>query len=257
MEFQGNGTPLSTSGLAETTQLLAVGGAEIWAVLTVETGTCGFLPDRRPSILFEQHIFHRQTGGRFDSIAPNISSAKPGNYGAQGSHQYDRLQQAASLDRKAALVSASWGIGQVMGFNAGIAGYGDVELMVNAMSESEDKQLLAVGAEIKHNRLDGALRSHDWAKFARGYNGSNYAINQYDDRLRAAHQKYCAGPLPDLDTRAAQLYLTYLGFAPGPVDGVAGRFTRSAVQQFQERQGVSPTAHIDSNLLQLLKGAIV
>jgi len=257
MEFQGSGAPLSASGLAEAFELLAAGAAEIWAVLTVETGTCGFLTDRRPCILFEQHIFHRQTGSRFDSTASDISSAKPGNYGANGSHQYDRLLRAAALDRKAALLSASWGIGQVMGFNAQIAGYSDVELLVKAMSESEDKQLLAVAGEIKHNKLDSALRSHDWATFARGYNGPNFAINQYDQRLGAAHQKYSAGLLPDLNVRAAQLYLTYLGYAPGPVDGVAGRFTQSALQQFQLRHNMPARDRFDSDLLARLKAAVV
>ena len=256
MEFQGSGTPLSRSGMTDVLDLLAVRDADIWAVLTVETGTCGFLPDRRPCILFEQHIFHRQTRGQFDSRAPDISSAKPGNYGASGNHQYDRLLRAAALDRKAALLSTSWGIGQVMGFNAQIAGYSDVESMVKAMEESEDKQLLAVAGEIKHNKLDSALRSHDWRTFARGYNGPNYAINQYDRRLDAACQKYSAGLLPDLDIRAAQLYLTYLGYAPGPVDGVAGRFTLSALQQFQQRQGLPVTDHVDSELLTRLRDAV-
>jgi hypothetical protein len=257
MEFQGAGTPLSASGLAKGFDLLTVGPAEVWAVLTVETGTCGFLGDRRPSILFEQHIFHQQTGGKFDSTAPDISNKTPGNYGARGGHQYDRLMRAAALDRKSALLSASWGIGQVMGFNTGIAGYADVESLVKAMSESEDNQLLATANEIKSNNLDGALRSHDWADFARGYNGPNYKINKYDLRLAAGYAKYATGLLPDLDVRAAQLYLTYLGYAPGPIDGVAGRFTQSALQQFQLKSGIQVTGQVDIDVLNALRAAIV
>jgi hypothetical protein len=161
------------------------------------------------------------------------------------------------LDREAALSSASWGIGQVMGFNAKIAGYDDVESLVKAMSDSEDNQLLATASEINRNNLGGALRSHDWANFARGYNGPNYQINQYDRRLAAGYAKFNAGLLPDLDVRSAQLYLTYLGYAPGPVDGFAGRFTQSALQQFQLKSGVPVTGRIDGDVLALLRASIV
>ena len=38
--------------------------------------------------------------------------------------------------------------------------------------------------------LAPALRSRDWAKFARVYNGAGYAANKYDDKLAAAYRKY-------------------------------------------------------------------
>ncbi|HET9994735.1 MAG TPA: N-acetylmuramidase domain-containing protein [Candidatus Acidoferrum sp.] len=93
--------------------------------------------------------------------------------------------------------------------------------------------------------LDTAMRSHDWANFARGYNGPNYAKNQYDVRLAAAYQKYATGPQPDLTLRGAQIYLTYLGFQPGPVDGTLGRMTRSALMQFQQAQGLDQIGELD------------
>lgn len=256
MDFQGKGAPLSATGLNKVQQVLGTGASEIWSVLAVETFGCGFLKDRRPSILFEQHIFHRETGGRFDSIAPDISSSQPGNYGPAGAHQYTRLQRAVAMDRRAAFCGTSWGIGQVMGFNAREAGFDDVEKMVAAMSESEDEQLLAMGNWIRSSGLDDDLRTHDWQGFARGYNGPNYAINQYDRRLAAAYQKYSAGLLPDLKVRAAQLYLTYLDYSPGPIDGVAGRLTRSAVQQFQLQQEISANGIIDDDIVARLETAV-
>jgi hypothetical protein len=36
------------------------------------------------------------------------------------------------------------------------------------MAVSENDQLLAMACEIKEKKLDRALRSHDWAPFARG-----------------------------------------------------------------------------------------
>jgi len=255
MDFQGAGVALSDSGLAQVQANLEVGAAEIWTVLTVETGSCGFFADRRPSILYEQHIFHRQTNGHFDAVAGDISNPNPGNYGPSGSHQYDRLLRAVALDRKAALSSASWGIGQVMGFNFQIAGYADVDSMINAMMESEDKQLLAMASMIEHNKIDAPLRAHDWTSFARVYNGPNFAINQYDKRLAAAYQKSSLGLLPDLNVRSVQLYLTYLGFAPGTIDGVPGRLTMSALSQFQQQKGLPLSDQITADTLACVKAA--
>jgi hypothetical protein len=42
-----------------------------------------------------------------------------------------------TFDEQAALESASWGLGQVMGFNAKTAGFADVHAMVDAMVAGE------------------------------------------------------------------------------------------------------------------------
>jgi hypothetical protein len=139
-----------------------------------------------------------------------------------------------------------------MGFNASNAGYADVEEMVAAMTISEHNQLLAMSGEIMNNRLERALRAHDWPTFARGYNGPNYAVNSYDTRLAATYQKF-ALRLPDLVVRTAQIYLLYLGFKHGTVDGILGRLTRSALNEFQERHGIAVTSGIDEELLSILK----
>ena len=256
LPFRGSALPLDEDGMAEVVDRLRVGVAELWAVLNVETRGCGFLPDRRPFILYERHIFSRETGHRFDASDPGISNPLAGGYGAGGSAQYDRLERAVALDRRAALRSASWGIGQLMGFNAEIAGYADVEAMVTAMTVSESNQLQGMAGEIVHNRLDRALRAHDWATFARGYNGPAYARNSYDTRLAAACQKYTLGPLPDLVIRTAQAYLSYLGYQPGPIDGVMGRFTRSALDEFQRKNQLPITSEIDAAQLSSLKQAV-
>lgn len=101
MELAGAGRPISNAGLGNVSSQLGVGLPEIWSVLKVETCGCGFLPDRRPQILFERHIFHRQTGGRFDATSPEIGNKEAGGYGSGGSHQYDRLERAIALDRQA------------------------------------------------------------------------------------------------------------------------------------------------------------
>lgn len=252
LDFSGKATPVTEAGITQATRRLRVNAPEIWTVLEVETTGCGFLPDRRPRILFERHIFHRQTQGDFDATAPDLSNPQSGGY-LGGVREYDRLACAIALDRGAALRSASWGIGQVMGFNAGLVGFQDVEIMVVAMRESEDEQLQALFQFVIANELDTALRQHDWERFARGYNGPSFAQNEYDKKLGAAFSRFSAGPLPDLTVRTAQMLLMYRGFGPGPIDGQIGRRTRSAVSRFQEQVGRPATGDLDDATLAALE----
>jgi hypothetical protein len=248
--FVGKTNALSPAGFGQVAVSLNVKAPEIWAVFAVETSGCGFLPDRRPTILYERHIFSRLTGGQFDD--GDISSPTPGGYGPSGAHQYDRLSRAMALNPDAALQSASWGLGQIMGENFGMAGFGNVETMVSAMCDSEDNQLLAFAAFLKSSKLDVALQSQDWTTFARGYNGPNFAQNHYDANLRGEFQKFSTGSMPDITVRAAQLYLTFRGFHPGPVDGVAGSLTSDALQQFQKSVGLPVTGIADAATLAAL-----
>jgi hypothetical protein len=254
MPFQGAAYALSSDGLAGVANSLGVFGPEVWTVVAVETSGCGYLSDRRPQILFERHIFHKLTGGRFDDAS--ISDPTPGGYGARGANQYDRLGVAITKDRNAALQSASWGIGQIMGENYAAAGFQSVEEMTEAMSQSEDLQLTAMGRFLISTGLDTPLRAHNWASFARGYNGSNYAINRYDIRLSGEFQKFSVIGLPDFTVRGTQLYLTYLGFHPGPVDGIAGQQTLSALAQFQTQEGLKSSEMVDGNVLAQLTAAL-
>jgi N-acetylmuramidase-like protein/putative peptidoglycan binding protein len=244
MNFQGTGRPFSQEGMDLCCGTLGVNAAGVWAVLTVETRGFGFLADRRPQILFERHIFHRLTGGRFDTVNSNLSNPLPGGYSG-GAGEYTRLESAMALDQDAAIQSASWGIAQIMGFNFGIAGFPSVDEMVAAMVRDEGQQLSAMAEFIRGNHLDQALRDQDWASFARGYNGADFERNQYDARLAAAFAKATV-VLPDLDLRAAQAALTYLGIDPGPIDGLLGRRTRSALIEFQQSRALPPSGDLDA-----------
>jgi hypothetical protein len=255
LDFQGTAFALSTDGLTVVSNRLGVHALEIWAVLAVETSGCGYLPDRRPQILYERHVFHRLTQGQYDD--GDISDPNAGGYGAIGAHQYDRLAKAIVLDRTAALQSTSWGIGQIMGQNYALAGFGAVEDMVAAMSESENQQLAAMGNFLTNSALNVPLQAHDWTAFARGYNGPNYSINQYDRRLNGEFQKYSVGLAPDLNVRAGQLYLTYLGFQPGLIDGIPGVRTLSALAQFQAQRGLQKNAAIGADTVAQLLAVLL
>ena len=252
MEFVGKSLALSSAGMAAVATKLSVGAAEIAAVFSVETHGAGYLPDRRPKILFERHIFSRLTAGQYDATHPGISTPTQGGYGNGGANQYVRLAEAIELNREAALQSASWGLAQVMGENYSVAGFVDVESMVAAMSDSEDAQLNAMGYFIAGNALGRSLAVHDWQSFARGYNGPNYAINRYDIELNGFYQKYLVSAMPDLEIRAAQLYLQFRGFDPHGIDGILGPATAAAIQSFQTSVSLPVTGALDDATIEAL-----
>lgn len=172
---------------------LGVSPAAIKAVSEIEAPGPGFLPTGEPRILFERHKFHRHTGGRYDRAHPGISNPKWGGYGPE-SAQHFRLQQAAALDREAALKSASWGKFQILGENFKQAGFATLQGFINAMYASEADQLEAFVNFIRADkRLHAALKALDWKTFARIYNGPAYATNKYDTKLAAAYKRHSGG----------------------------------------------------------------
>jgi hypothetical protein len=176
---------------------LGVDVPAIKAVIEVEAAGSGFLANGKPKILFEAHVFHRLTHGKYSAakdrhgVALSVSKWDRKLYGAAGNHQHERLEDAAKLDWGAAHRATSWGAGQVMGSNHVVAGHPTIESFVDAMTNGgEAAHLDAMVSFIKENKLDAPLRRHDWAAFARGYNGPGYAQNQYDKKLLLAYGKY-------------------------------------------------------------------
>ena len=162
------------------------------AVNEVESGKYGgYFASGRPVILFEAHIFSKYTGHKYDKVLPGISSRKWNRDLYRGGEQeYDRLEKAMAFDRKAALMAASWGRFQIMGFNYASAGYVSVDDFVTAMYLSEARHLEAFLSFLRAKHLDSKLRDKNWASFAEGYNGDGYADNQYDTKLEVAYKKF-------------------------------------------------------------------
>lgn len=86
-----------------------------------------------------------------------------GGLGTAGASQYDRLNAAMQLDQDAALKSASWGLGQIMGENFEAAGFATAEVTASAMTASEDNQLKAIVSFMTAMGLVDLLKSHNWA----------------------------------------------------------------------------------------------
>lgn len=169
--------------------------AVIRAFAAVEANGGGFNPDDSPKILYERHIMARQlraNGQIATGHNPNLVNSSPGGY-IGGMKEHARLNDAVKIHRQSALESCSWGLFQIMGFHWKTLKYGGIQEFVNAMYESEAKQLDAVVRFIKATpALHKAIQAKDFPNIAKHYNGPNYAINKYDTKLAAAYQKFKA-----------------------------------------------------------------
>lgn len=207
---------LTEADFADAARELGCSVPQIKAVFEVEASGSGWFTDIRgdilaldgpggfidganlPKILFEAHIFDRETGGKFRGSHPNLSSARWNKaLYVGGQAEYGRLHRAMELDRAAALRSASWGAAQIMGFNHKLAGFDTVEAFVDAMKSGVRSHLMAFVAFVKNGGLAPALRQittvHASARpFARGYNGAAYAANSYDVKIARAFAKWSA-----------------------------------------------------------------
>lgn len=192
-------TPLTLADFELAAATLRVPVAAIRAFAEVESRGSGFLPDGRPVILFERHVFRRQlvaaginlaTLSALEKSRPDICNKTPGGYGASVK-EWQRLDDAVQINRTAALESASYGAFQVMGFNWKRCGYASVQDFINAMYKSSAAHLDSFVRYIQSDaNLLKALRAQDWPECARLYNGSNYLINKYDTKLAEAFARY-------------------------------------------------------------------
>src|SRR5258708_4200452 len=257
LPFLCSATPLTTNGLQSAMDALSIDAATLWARVLVETHGCGFFPSRRPQILYERHLFAKSTGGQYDATAPHVSTPVAGGYGPGGDNQYTRLAQAYALDANAALGSASWGLGQVLGQHAPHVGYNSVDDMVTAMAASEDQQLQAVVGFIQWQNLENALQQQNWAAYARAYNGIDYAKNQYDTKLSLAYSLFKEpAKRPDMTVRTAQMLLYLLGYDPHGVDGSMGAHTLTALHNFQAAQQQTLSTEIDDGVVASLVASL-
>lgn len=186
---------ITEEAFAAAAKLLGAPIAHVKAVCQVEAPNGGFDDKGQPRILFEAHRFSKLTGGTFDQKYPSISSrawdrslyAKGPTADARNTGEHARLALAVTLNRRAALMSASWGRFQILGENYGGCGFDNLQDFINAMYDSEDAQLAAfVEFILTDKRKADALKTGDWKTFARLYNGPAYAENQYDTKLAAA-----------------------------------------------------------------------
>jgi len=171
---------------------LGVSIGHINMLLKVESGGRSFDNRGRPVILFEPHIFHRRTKGKWSPSSFSYSKWGARPYPKSFDGRWEQMGQAAQRDRVAALESASWGLFQVMGFHWHSLGYESVHAFAVAMATGEPAQLDAMVRFIIQNGLAPALRQcragdpNSCRAFARGYNGAGFEKNRYHIKMAEA-----------------------------------------------------------------------
>jgi hypothetical protein len=143
------------------------------AVFLVESGTAYDPRTGLVIIRFEPHIFRRKAGQR-------VAYSRGGQ-----PHEWRNLARAFDLDPEAALLSTSYGLPQLMGFNWRVTRHPSVKAMVLAFQDSCEEQVAGFFAFVEQNGLGRYIRNADWRNFTRRYNGpGNVAV--YSHRLRRA-----------------------------------------------------------------------
>lgn len=150
----------------------------------------------RPSILYERHVFARNTTpkGRFNASHPDLSALRgygPGGYGSFGA-QYGKLERAYALDPEAAFEGCSWGAFQVLGENAVALGYASAREMAAELAKSEAAHLDSYVRFLKVNGLVddlGRCRAGDpdsCIPFVSAYNGEGFRRFSYHTKFAEA-----------------------------------------------------------------------
>lgn len=170
--------------------------AAVKAVQEVEAAGRGFVQGHI-KLLFEGHIFWKE----LKNVGIQPSSIQAGNENIlypkyftpnpyYRENQLNRLNKAIRIQEEAAYRSASYGLFQIMGFHAQDMGFDSAKKMVDYLSQSEANQLDVFGKFAEKNNLLSFIRNHDWAGFAKRYNGSAYKTNKYDEKLAKAYTRY-------------------------------------------------------------------
>ncbi|NWA26141.1 N-acetylmuramidase family protein [Pseudomonas gingeri] len=167
----------------------------IKAFATVESGgRSGFGPAKLPVIAFEGHLFRKYTKRKYDQTHPLLSYPYVKKAGPQWqannkdqTKAWDTMATAFGLDQEAALMSASWGMFQIMGFNFSACGYKTVFEFTAALKINAGNQLKAfLGFCSASPALVKAMKNKDYVGMAMNYNGKDYG--DYDSRIKKAYE---------------------------------------------------------------------
>ncbi|MDI9548659.1 MAG: N-acetylmuramidase domain-containing protein [Chloroflexota bacterium] len=177
-------------------------------VMAVESGGTAFAGDGRMLIRFENHIFFDKYGKleperfsqhfQFNLDRPwedHLWRPDPKEEWRtlHGNHQaeWNAFNLARTrFDPRAAKLSISMGLPQIMGFNHRYAGYESVEEMFTAFRDSANAQIIGFFDFIRAEPIQiWSLRNGDFYRFAAAYNGAGQA-QHYSNLITDAARTY-------------------------------------------------------------------
>ena len=257
-------SPDVIDALSTAARSVALEPALLLALVSVETNGSPFEPDGSPTILCEPAVFYKELpiALRAQALSAGVAATKwsRDGYRDQGTAvgRAARFARMIAIDANAAYRSVSMGLGQGMGFNCSLAGYGTAQEMYDAFRDI-GAQARAIVAMLPALGVLEPLKSHDWVQAAVHYNGPGERHNRYDAKLADsyAHWEFALAsgqtepPHDGLGlwsphgepVAALQRELTALGF-PIAADGRYGPKTAEAVSRFELRNGLPDTRGI-------------
>lgn len=186
--------PLTEDDFVEVAQRLGVEVAAIKAIVDIEAGRTheGFSAPGKPLINFDLTMFRRFATKRGVNLAKYTKSHPAVFNSHRGSQTLAnlRLDAAKTINRHAAIEGTFWGMFQIGGFNWKKCGAESIDDFEAKMSRSERDQLDLFAEFIVNSGLLEPLKTKDWARFARGYNGPSYARRGYHTRMAQAYARH-------------------------------------------------------------------
>lgn len=171
---------------------IGVGEDELHAFMDVEAAGSPWDKAGRPKMLFEPHVFYRLLGKgekRDRAVKEGLAYAK---WGAKPypSDSYPRLIRAMAIDEEKALMSASWGLTQILAQWHADCGYATPQAMVTSFMDDAENHLNATVKLLVAWKIDDDLRAHRWLAVAAVWNGPAHAKHNYAGRMKAAFDKW-------------------------------------------------------------------
>jgi hypothetical protein len=140
------------------------------AVFSVESGSAYDPATGLVIIRFEPHIFQKNAGKEV-----------PWSRGGQKA-EWQNFENAYRVSPEAALLSTSYGLPQLMGFNCWVTKFDKPREMVLAFQSSCQEQIAGFFGFVTKNRLERYIGAADWRGFAKRYNGPAN-VDDYSGKL--------------------------------------------------------------------------
>jgi hypothetical protein len=221
MFYIGTGKRIFPEDFLDIAEKNGIEYAALQAVCEIEAKSTGFTSANALICLYEPHVAYKYSTGAIRAALVKAGLA----YQKWGTKPYPRtsypsIDECAKIaGEEIACLSTSWGLPQMMGFNHKACGYDTALNMVKSFAESEYNQVEAMVEFIKASpSMFKALNGHDWATFARYYNGAGYAKNKYDQKLAKAYAYWKTMPLPKDETEEIKPIMSSVPVAPPIID---------------------------------------